>query len=109
MSNISRPHGVSPPGVSQRITAPAGAASADIAARVAAFDWSKTGLGPRSDWPQSLKTAVDIILRSPVPMVLLWGRSGIMIYNAGYAAIAGTRHPQLLGQKAAEAWPEAAD
>jgi PAS domain S-box-containing protein len=80
-----------------------------MAARVAAFDWSKSDLGPRSGWPPSLKTAVDIILGSPVPMVVLWGRNGIMIYNAGYAAIAGERHPQLLGQKAAEAWPEAAD
>ncbi len=80
-----------------------------MAALVAAFDWSKTDLGPRSAWPQTLKTAVDIVLRSPVPMVVLWGRNGIVIYNDGYAGIAGERHPQLLGQEVATAWPEAAD
>src|SRR3546814_14267176 len=41
-------------------------------------------------------------------MVLLWGPDGIMIYNDGYAAIAGARHPEILGRGVIEAWPEAA-
>ncbi len=84
-------------------------ASPDMAARVAAFDWSASPLGPRAGWPQSLMTATEIILASPVPMVLLWGPDGVMIYNDAYALFAGGRHPWLLGQKVLEGWSEVAD
>ena len=73
------------------------------------FDWSRTPLGPAAAWPQSLKTATALLLRSPVPMVLLWGDDGIMIYNDAYSAFAGARHPQLLGSKVREGWDEIAD
>jgi len=72
-------------------------------------DWSGTGLGSISGWPQSLKTTVGILLRSPVPIVLLWGPDGIMIYNDAYSAFAGGRHPLLFGSKVREGWPEVAD
>ena len=73
------------------------------------FDWSRTPLGPLDQWPQSLKTATAILLRSPVPIVLLWGADGIMIYNDAYAVFGGARHPRLLGSKVLEGWPEVAD
>jgi PAS domain S-box-containing protein len=73
------------------------------------FDWSKTDLGPIARWPQNLRTAVDVVLCSPAPMVILWGHDGIMIYNDAYTSIAGTRHPQLFGSKVLEGWPELAD
>jgi PAS domain S-box-containing protein len=60
-------------------------------------------------WPQSLKTTVDIVLRSPVPLVLLWGPDGVMIYNDAYSIFAGGRHPSLLGSKVLDGWPEVAD
>jgi len=50
-----------------------------------------------------------MLLRSPVPLVLLWGEDGIMIYNDAYSMFAGGRHPQLLGSKVREGWPEVAD
>ena len=75
---------------------------------IAAFDWSGS-LGPVSNWPGSLKTAVGLILHSPVPIVLLWGEDGIMIYNDAYSVFAAARHPQLLGSKVREGWPEVAD
>ena len=80
-----------------------------MAGRVRDHDWSSTPLGPVSDWPQSLKTVVGMMLAAPNPMVLLWGREGVLIYNDGYAQFAGDRHPQLLGMGAREAWPEIAD
>lgn len=73
------------------------------------FDWSKTSLGPLAAWPQSLKTVTDTLLWSPVPIVLLWGEDGVMIYNDAYSVFAGGRHPQLLGSKVREGWPEVAD
>jgi len=81
----------------------------EMAARVRAFDWTKTPLGPIAGWPQSLKTAVGMVLLSPVPIVMLWGEDGIMIYNDGYSEFAGQRHPSLLGSKVREGWPEVAD
>ncbi|MGN6149758.1 MAG: PAS domain-containing protein, partial [Rhizomicrobium sp.] len=81
----------------------------EMAERVRAFDWSKTPLGPIPGWPQSLKSAVSTVLLSPVPIVMLWGEDGIMIYNDGYSEFAGQRHPSLFGSKVREGWPEVAD
>ena len=81
----------------------------EMGALIRLRDWSDTGLGPISGWPQSLKTSVGILLRSPVPIVLLWGPDGIMIYNDAYSIFAGGRHPLLFGSKVREGWPEVAD
>ena len=81
----------------------------ELAALIEAFDWSSTPLGPISAWPRSLKTATSILLHSPVPIVMLWGEEGRMIYNDAYSVFAGKRHPALLGSKVREGWPEVAD
>lgn len=73
------------------------------------FPWSKTTIGPIDNWPIYLKTSVSIILQSPVPMVIVWGEDGILIYNNAYSAFAGKRHPSLLGSNMVEGWPEVAD
>jgi PAS domain S-box-containing protein len=81
----------------------------ELGSLIRAYDWSATGLGPMALWPQSLKTTVGLLLLSPVPIVLLWGDDGIMIYNDAYSVFAGGRHPKLLGCKVREGWPEVAD
>src|SRR5579864_9675517 len=81
----------------------------EMGALMRAHDWSATPLGPLERWPQSLRTSVGILLRSPVPIVLLWGEEGVMIYNDAYSAFAGGRHPHLLGSRVREGWPEVAD
>lgn len=73
------------------------------------FDWSKTTIGPIEGWPQSLRTVTGMLLLSPVPIVLLWGEDGIMIYNDAYSVFAGSRHPRLLGSKVREGWDEIAE
>ena len=78
-------------------------------ALIAARDWGATPLGPLGDWPQSLRTATAILLRSRVAMVMLWGADGVMLYNDAYAVFAGGRHPVLLGSKVREGWAEVAD
>src|SRR6202000_600697 len=80
----------------------------DMASLSAAHDWSRA-LGPIAQWPQSLKTTVGLMLHSPVPLVLLWGADGIMLYNDAYSGFAGGAHPRLLGSKVREGWPEVAD
>ncbi|MDQ2859464.1 MAG: response regulator [Pseudomonadota bacterium] len=81
----------------------------ETGALIRAFDWSRTALGPKALWPQSLKTNVDTILRSPVAIVMLWGPDGVMLYNDAYSVFAGARHPRLLGAPVLEGWPEVAD
>lgn len=74
------------------------------------FDWSKTKLGPIRTWPEALQASVRLMLVSEVPMVMLVGAGeGVLIYNSGYAAFAGDRHPSIFGRPVLDAWPEIAD
>jgi PAS domain S-box-containing protein len=85
------------------------AGGGEVARLIEGFDWGSTPLGPMSGWPSPLKNTVALILRSPVPIVTLWGWEGIMIYNDAYSGFAGARHPKLLGSKVREGWHEIAD
>jgi PAS domain S-box-containing protein len=83
--------------------------SSELAALIREFDWEKTPLGPISGWPAHIKTLTSVALSSDLAMVMLWGPSGVMIYNDAYAEFAGGRHPQLLGSDVLLGWPEVAD
>jgi PAS domain S-box-containing protein len=80
-----------------------------LARLISEYDWSRTPLGPIEEWGTALKISVSIALRSPVPIVMLFGEDGIMIYNDAYSVFAGQRHPELLGSKVREGWGEVAD
>jgi PAS domain S-box-containing protein len=84
------------------------AAEGELSGLIARFDWAATPLGPLESWSPTLRTTVALILRSAVPVVTLWGEDGIMIYNDAYSLVAGARHPDLLGSKVREGWPEVA-
>ncbi len=81
----------------------------ETGAMIRSFPWERTSLGPISAWPQCLKTATALLIHSPVPIVMLWGEEGFMLYNDAYSRFAGSRHPHLLGSKVREGWPEVAD
>jgi len=81
----------------------------ELGALIAAHDWSATPLGPIERWDISLKTSVSIILRSDVPMIILWGSTGVMVYNDAFARFSSTRHPEVLGLNVKEGWPEVAE
>jgi len=78
----------------------------ELGALCRAKDWSATPLGPVERWPQSLKTAVSVVLSCRFPMIVLWGPELIQIYNDAYRLLMGTKHPSGLGQANAECWPE---
>ena len=80
-----------------------------IAELIRRFDWAPTELGAIGIWPPHVKVATSLMLRSVVPIVMLWGETGVMIYNDAYSRFAGLRHPSLLGSKVREGWPEVAD
>ena len=80
-----------------------------MAARIRDFDWAATPLGPIWGWPPTLKAVTSLILRSPVPLVTLWGELGIMIYNDAYSVFAADRNARLLGSEVRKGWEEVAD
>ncbi|AFY19569.1 PAS domain S-box protein [Pseudomonas sp. UW4] len=83
--------------------------ASDAQALIARIDWASSPLGAASTWPQSLRTAVDIVIHSPMPMLLLWGPQLTQIYNDGFALLAGSKHPQAFGQPTHLIWPELKD
>ena len=74
---------------------------------IRSMDWSKTPLGPLSDWPQSLRTSVSLCLSSTFPILIAWGPSDIQIYNDAYRPICGDLHPQSMGGAFKEVWASA--
>ena len=71
-----------------------------------AHDWSATYLRDPAHWPQSLKTAVRIMLTSRQPIWIGWGRELTFFYNDAYKAIIGGKHPAALGRPTSEVWRE---
>jgi CheY-like chemotaxis protein len=57
---------------------------------MATQDWSRAELGPQETWPQALRLALDIMLNTPLPMLLMWSRRQVMLYNQAYASDVGT-------------------
>jgi PAS domain S-box-containing protein len=73
---------------------------------IRAMDWSKTPLGPIESWPQSLRSAVGILLPSKAQIILFWGPDLIALYNDPYSPVFGRKHPWALGRPARECWSE---
>ena len=74
---------------------------------VDAFDWSITPLGAASEWPDSLKAVVRILLTSRFPMWMAWGPDLTFLYNDAYRRTTlGKKHPWALGKRASEVWHE---
>src|SRR5512146_2813098 len=82
------------------------AGGGEMGALMRGMDWSKTPIGPVTQWPQSLKTAVRIILTSRYAMFVWWGRELINLYNDAYRPFLGKKHPDALGQSARDVWGE---
>ena len=81
----------------------------EMARRIRVHDWAATPLGHIEQWPDCLKYTVGLMLPNPVPLVLLWGESGVMLYNDAYAEFAGGRDERLLGSNVRQGWDEVAD
>ncbi|EGK86368.1 response regulator [Microcoleus vaginatus PCC 9802] len=82
------------------------AGNSEMAMLMRSHDWSQTPLGAVETWPQSLKTAIRIILGSRYPMFVWWGQQMTKFYNDAYIPMLGKRHPQALGQPASRVWAE---
>src|ERR1700744_5260625 len=83
------------------------AGGGEMGARMRAFDWNQTPLGPAEEWPQSLKTSVSLMLGSQHPMWIGWTSKKIFLYNDAYlGGLGAAKHPWALGRPAQEVWAE---
>jgi signal transduction histidine kinase len=74
--------------------------------RIRNFDWSTTPLGPIDQWPQSLRTIVNILLSSRYAMWMGWGPELTFLYNDAYRPTLGIKDPWALGAPAEQVWAE---
>ena len=82
------------------------AGGGEMGERIRALDWSKNLLGPIDGWPQSLRSAVSILLPSKAQIALCWGEQFITLYNDAYKPVFGAKHPEALGLPISQAWDE---
>jgi CheY-like chemotaxis protein len=59
----------------------------------ASFDWQATALGAHAAWPNSLRVCVDIMMNTPLPMLLAWGEAPVVLINDAYAGLSGQSVP----------------
>jgi PAS domain S-box-containing protein len=73
-----------------------------MGARIRAFDWASTPLGPIDAWPSSLREAVNLCLRSRFQLAIYWGPQLVLLYNDAEKDVLAEMHPHVLGRPAAE-------
>ncbi|MFJ3434678.1 SpoIIE family protein phosphatase [Streptomyces cyaneofuscatus] len=82
-------------------------ADRNIGRELARVDWSATPLGEPQDWPQSLRTAVSILLSSKFAMWMAWGPELTFFCNEAYRRdTLGQKYPWALGRPSAQVWSE---
>ena len=74
----------------------------EMARLIDSIDWSRSPLGPSAQWPQSLKTALNICLRSRFQLAMFWGPELVFLYNDAEREVIGSLHPYALGKPARE-------
>ena len=77
-----------------------------MGALIRAHDWAATPLGSKEEWPQPLRTLIDLMLGARQPSYIVWGPELSSLYNDGYIPILVAKHPRVLGKSYPEVWPE---
>ena len=82
-------------------------ADPDVGRDLVQVDWAATPLGSPDDWPQSLQTAVSILLSTRFSMWMAWGPELTFFCNAAYRRdTLAEKYPWALGRPAREVWAE---
>jgi PAS domain S-box-containing protein len=81
----------------------------EMAARIRAFNWSRTPLGPIEDWSETLLATVNLMLHSPFPTILSWGPEMVFLYNDAAISTLTAKHPSALGAFYRDVFHEAWD
>jgi GAF domain-containing protein len=94
------------PGSEHRTAAAWLAGGEEMGGRIRSLDWASTPLGPTDTWPQSLRSAISIMLPSKAQICMFWGAERIKLYNDAYIPVLGHKHPGVLGRPGREVWSE---
>ena len=85
------------------------AGQSEMAARIRAYNWSQTPLGPIEHWSETLLATVNLMLHSPFPTILSWGPEMVFLYNDAAILTLTTKHPNALGALYRDVFREAWD
>ena len=79
-----------------------------MGALIRSHNWSTTSIGSFDQWPSSLRTTLGILLHSPMPMFLFWGKDLLCFYNdAGRSSLEDNGIHSALGRSAPQVWAQA--
>ena len=78
----------------------------DMARCCRAFDWSATSLGPTEAWSPALRVVLRTAMECAFPVSVWCGDDRILVYNDGYRALLGAKHPRALGRPGRDVWAE---
>jgi PAS domain S-box-containing protein len=81
----------------------------EMAGRIRAHNWSKTPLGPIERWTETLLATVNLMLHSPSPTILCWGKNMVLLYNDAAISTLTVKHPKALGAGYRDVFLEAWD
>lgn len=79
-----------------------------MGAKIRAYDWAASPLGPIETWSPALRITVNLVLASHFPKCLFWGKELIALHNDAFRALLGTK-PEALGRPLPETWSEVWD
>jgi len=82
------------------------AGNGKMSALMRALAWPLSPLGPVDQWPQSLRTMVNVMLGNRHPMAVWWGPDMVHLYNDAYRPILGDKHPASLCATGARVWED---
>ncbi|WP_166038846.1 PAS domain-containing sensor histidine kinase [Sphingosinicella sp. YJ22] len=81
----------------------------EMGREIRVHDWSSSPLGPLAAWPQSLRTAVGMLVNNQEPRALIWGADLITIHNDSYLRFVRPPLPHGIGaaypQVSPDLWP----
>ncbi len=81
--------------------------SREMAQCMRAYDWAASALGPLDQWPENLRAAIRLCLRSRVPTCVWWGAARSFLYNDAFLpCLREAMHPQALILPGCDAWAE---
>ena len=72
--------------------------TSEVARELRARDWSATPLGEPENWPESLRSAIRLMLVTRSPMWVGWGPDLLFLYNDACRKTMAERHPGALGK-----------
>jgi signal transduction histidine kinase/PAS domain-containing protein len=73
------------------------------------YNWQDSMLGTPDQWPWGLLVSVSNLLRTNLPMLVLWGPDHICFYNDAFIPSLGVEMHPSIGRRASEVWAEGWD